>query len=212
MAIAATPSADRVVILPNISWETYRKISVETHLASRVRLTYDRGCLQIMTLSSRHELPNRLLSALVREAAKQLRLELCESGSTTLDREDLERGCEPDTSFYFRNVSAMMAKEIDIRTDPPPDLIIEVDITRHSLNKLPLFAALGISEVWRYDGKRIHFLLLQDGAYLATTQSRWLAPLTADAATQLLDQGLQEPDPGVWSEAIRGWFESAGVV
>jgi len=212
MAIATTPSADRVVILPNISWDTYRRISAETPPGSGVRLTYDRGCLQIMTLSARHESPNRLLSALVQEAAVLLDLEIYEPGSTTLDREDLEKGCEPDTSFYFRNVSSMMTKDIDLRIDPPPDLIIEVDITRHSLNKLPLFAALGISEVWRYDGKRIHFLLLQDGEYLKATKSRWLAPLTAEAATQLLDQGLREPKRGVWRKTVREWFESAGVV
>ncbi|MBZ5618558.1 MAG: Uma2 family endonuclease [Acidobacteriia bacterium] len=51
--------------------------------------------------------------------------------------------------------------EIDLATDPPPELTIEVDITSSSLNRFPIFAAVGVAEVWRYDGERVQFHTLE---------------------------------------------------
>lgn len=208
--LTTAPAMDQVVILPKVSWKTYKQLSAETPPGSGVRLTFDQGCLQIMSLSSGHEMPNRHLADLVNMMTELLDLEVCPVGSTTFEREDLARAFEPDSAFYFRSAARMAANDnIRLPHDPPPDLVIEVDISRRSLNKLPLFAAVGIEEVWRYDGGRVHMYLLNaDGAYDAAARSRWLAPLTPDAATGLLHARRAETRLARWRQAVRDWFDA----
>lgn len=79
-------------------------------------------------------------------------------GSKTFKREDLLKGFEPDSCFYIQHVEAISGKdEVDLNTDPPPDLVIEIDITSPSLPRLPIFAGVGVPEVWRYDGRQVQF-------------------------------------------------------
>ncbi|NER31522.1 MAG: Uma2 family endonuclease, partial [Symploca sp. SIO1C4] len=74
-------------------------------------------------------------------------------GSTTLDREDLDRGAEPDKAYYIQNQAKVAGKTVDLKQDPPPDLVVEVDITHTDINKLALYANMGVPEFWRYNGR-----------------------------------------------------------
>ncbi len=209
MATLTLPSD--TVILPGVSWEEYERLSDENPPTRGRRLTFDRGVLQIMTLSAGHEYPSAIVSQLVEAIAELLDLEVCESGSTTFRREDLEKGFEADTSFYFRNVRGMQGREvIDLTVDPPPDLVVEIDITHGTLDKLPLFAAVGVAEVWRYDGSKeaLEFLRLDAGSYVSVARSGWLDPLTPEVATDLLRLRRREPKPRAWRRAVRTWFET----
>ena len=120
------------------------------------RLTYDRGTLGIMSPSSEHERYNRAVAQIVEELAAELDVDMDSLGSTTFRREDIDRGFEPDSCLYVRNAPRVRGKKrIDLAADPPPDLVIEIDITSPSLNKFPVLAHVGVPEVWRFDGERL---------------------------------------------------------
>jgi Uma2 family endonuclease len=112
--------------------------------------------LEIVSPSKGHESVSRVVALLVEELAVELDLDVESAGSTTFKREDITRGFEPDECFYFHNIERVRGEEdIDLDAgDPPPDLVSEVDATNPSLNTLPIFAQVGVAEVWRYaDGK-----------------------------------------------------------
>lgn len=111
----------------------------------------------------------------------------------TCDRADLERGLEPDECFYLTNEPLVRSKdEIDLETDPPPDLAVEVDITRSSLKRLPIYAAIRVPEVWRYDGQVLTIHQLgADGKYAVAERSRYFAFVTGPDLARFLNQRTQ---------------------
>jgi Uma2 family endonuclease len=207
MQATIAPPEERV-LMDNISWETYERLLAESTANPGTRFTYDNGNLEIMVVYIGHEDPNCILEAIVAFTASERRLDYFRSGSTTLKRSDLLKGCEADSSFYFRNAAAMRqlrkSRNIDLQIDPAPDLAIEVDITRSSLQRFPIFAAIGISEVWRYDGERVRFYALDGGIYREVESSAVLPPLTSAQATRFLDQSPNQAAPD-WEEAVRDW-------
>lgn len=165
MATVLSPPEQRV-ILHNVSWETYERLLTDLQGSSAPRLTYDRGTLEIMSPSSEHERYNRTIAQVVEELAVETDIDLDNLGSTTFRREDLDRGFEPDSCFYIQNAPRVRGKKrIDLTVDPPPDLVIEVDITSPSLDKFSIFAQVGVPEVWRYDGNRLMIFGLFEGDY-----------------------------------------------
>ena len=87
-------------------------------------------------------------------------------GSTTLDREDLLKSAEPDNEYYIQNYTLVADHEVNLEVDPPPDLVVEVDITHTDLNKNALYASLGVPEFWRFNGREWQILQLTDGEYV----------------------------------------------
>ena len=143
-------------VLRNISWETYERLLADHLDSSSPRFAYDRGVLEIVVVSERHERPNRLIAQLVEVLAEEMALELDNLGSATFRRKDLQRGFEPDSCFYIQSEERVHGKaSLDLNVDPPPDLAIEVDITSHYLPGFPIHARFGVPEVWRYDGERV---------------------------------------------------------
>ena len=158
--LAQTPNASvmstktgQQVILHGISWETYERLVSDCQDSHAAHLSYDRGVLEIMVLSFQHETINRTLAHLVSLVAEELQIDTVHAGSTTFKRQDIARGFEPDSCFYIQHEGLISGKtEIDLSRDPPPDLVIEIDISSSSLNKFPVYAHMGVPEVWRYDG------------------------------------------------------------
>lgn len=155
MATTTAPIEHRVV-LHDVSWETYEHL-LEDHLDSSVpHFTYDRGELEILSPSTPHEEDNRTLALLVEDVAMETGIDVVNVGSMTFKRRDLEQGFEPDTSFYIERESLVRGKdEIDLALDPPPDLIIEIEVTQSAIPKMPLYANVGVSEVWRLGHNRV---------------------------------------------------------
>ena len=147
---------------------------------------------------------------LVTTVAEELVVDILNLGSTTYKREDLMRGFEPDSSFYIRNLDRVVGKNtLDLTVDPPPDLVIEVDITNGSLDKLPIVAALGVPEVWRHDGSRLHILVLAAGTYHESERSGVLPPLTARVVSEFIAES-RSLGSTAWLKKVRQWVKASG--
>jgi Uma2 family endonuclease len=160
-------------LMPSVSWRSYERLLRAFADRPGVRLTYDRGVLEIMTLSHKHENRGHLLGRFVVVLTEELGLPLKSGGSTTLRRRKRRRGLEPDECYWVTREALVRNKdEIDLRHDPAPDLAMEIDITRSSLDRLAIYAALGVPEIWRFDGLDLTFHVLGlDGQYSVTEAS-----------------------------------------
>lgn len=191
MVTTATPTAQRV-LLKNISWQTFETILAEIGEDRVSRLAYDCGTLEIMTPLLPHEHNNRLIHNLIVALAEELNLNLKSVGSLTCKRPDLQRGAEPDSGFYIANEPLVRDnREIDLITDPPPDLVVEVDFTSSSLDRLPIYAALGVPELWRYDEPVMQIYQLEEGQYIPCTFSPTFASLPLTEIPQFLEESLR---------------------
>ncbi|HCF25969.1 MAG TPA: hypothetical protein DEV81_01815 [Cyanobacteria bacterium UBA11049] len=182
-----TQAANRL-LLKNISWQTYEALLKDLESQRGIRLTYDRGLLEIMTPLAPHERNSRLIGRLVEALTEELNIEICSLGSLTCKREDLARGLEPDECYYIQNESVVRhLEQINLDRDPPPDLVVEIDITSSSINRLALYASLGVPEVWRYDGSQLIIYQLQDGEYLVCASSPTFPQLTSSEIIRFLE-------------------------
>jgi Uma2 family endonuclease len=165
MTATLIQSPDRV-LLQNISWQTYQSLIRDFENQPAMRLTYDRGLLEIRMPLDPHETYKKLLGRLIEALTEELGIEIRSLGSRTCDRKDLERGLEPDQCYYIQNEAVVWDKaQIDLEQDPPPDLAIEIDITSSSIDRLAIYAALGVPEVWRYDGQSLTLYHLERQQY-----------------------------------------------
>ena len=197
--------ADSRIVLHNISWETYERLLGELEDCSAPRLTYDRGELEIMSPTAEHEKINRTIAKLVSFVAFEIRVEVSDLGSTTFRLEDLERGFEPDSCFYVQNEPLIRGKDrLDLAVDPPPDLVIEIDITSSSTNKRAIFAQFGVPEVWRYDGRQLEIFNLISGAYIKSEASSVLPFFTAEILTRFVAESRRLSSVE-WMKDVRDW-------
>jgi len=177
------------VIVRFVSWTTYEHLLADLSNQSSTRLTYDRGMLEIMCPLPEHEEWNRTIALLVEVLAEEMRIDVRNFGSTTFRRADLARGFEPDSCFYIQHEADISGKSaIDLTVDPPPDLVIEVDITSGSLDKFPIYAQVGVPEVWRYDGQRLRISILTAERYVEAETSLALPLLTGQRLSETLAQ------------------------
>lgn len=178
-------------LLDNISWETYERLLREVG-ERRVRLTYDDGDLEIMTVSFAHENSGGLLGLFIRVLASVLGLPIRGGRTTTLRIKLRKKGLEPDNCYWIANEKKMRGKLIwRAREDPPPDLALEVDISRSSLNRMRIYAALKVPEVWRYNGKTLRcFVLTPDGVY----EARDISPTFPTVALEELVRFVKQSD------------------
>jgi len=204
---APPPEVMQRVILHGVSWETYERLLADFQDSHAAHFAYDDGRLEIMVLSAKHEKPNRVLALFVELLAAERGIDVDNLGSTTFKRADLSKGFEPDTCFYIQNVERVRGKdEIDLAVDPPPDLIIEIDITSPLLNKFPIFVALSIPEAWRYDGKTVTISTLENGAYRTQEASMVLPGLTSQVIRRFLDDS-QLMKRSAWVRSVREWAQ-----
>jgi Uma2 family endonuclease len=178
MVTTSTPAEQRTLLL-NISWQTFKTMLAEMGSERVTRLAYDSGIVEIMTPLMPHENSNRFIEGLVIVLCEELGLEVKRTGSLTLTRDDLERGGEPDSSYYIQNESLVRDKvNIDLATDPPPDLVLEVEYSRSKIDKLQLYALMGIPEFWRYNGSILRVYRLESGQYVESSYSPTFTPIS----------------------------------
>jgi Uma2 family endonuclease len=207
MTAALIQSPDRV-ILRNISWQSYQSLIRDFEAEPALRLTYDRGTLEIRLPLDPHEAFKKLLGRLIEAATEELDLEIRSLGSRTCDREDLSRGLEPDQCYYIQNEARVRGiAQIDLTQFPPPDLAVEVDITSSSLNRFSIYADLNVPEVWRYDGQSLTIYTLQAGEYQVCSHSIALPILTAEDIMRFLALYFSTGENSVVKQ-FRQWVRS----
>lgn len=189
------------VILQGVSWQTYQALLTEMGDNRSSRLAYDRGVLEITMPSDRHETNTKLLERMIEALTEELDLPIKGFRSTTLNREDLQRGAEPDSCYYIQNVERIQGRTIDLTKDPAPDLVIEVDITSPSSRRLQIYSQLGVSEVWRYVGQRVEIYQLQSGIYNLCENS----PTFPFVSVEIINQFLQQAEIQDDTTFIRAW-------
>jgi Uma2 family endonuclease len=183
----STPAEQRVVFY-DISWSAYEQILTALGDRRCSRLIYNQGTLEITMPSREHETAVRMIELFIRILIEELNLEMITLGSTTLNRPDIEKGAEPDNCFYIQNQPQVAGKKIDLTQGPPPDLIVEVDITHTDINKLSLYASIGVPEFWRYDGRILRIYQLVENQYIEVEDSIALSR----NVKELLNQFLQD--------------------
>ena len=152
-------------VLEDASWELYEKLLRD--IGNRpIRVTYDEGRMEIMSPLPEHERPKKLLGRMIEAMTIELDMPVASLGSTTFRRREKAKGLEPDECYYFRNEQKMRGKDrLDLKKDPPPELVVEIDIASRSVPREPIYAALGVPEIWRYKSRRVECLHLIDGEY-----------------------------------------------
>ncbi len=150
------------LLIRNVDWQEYSRQLRFFEERPGYRLTYDRGMLEIMSPLLAHDNAGYLLGRLVDILTEELNLPIKAGGSTTFRRRKRERGLEPDNCCWIANEAAMRGKlDVDLRTDPPPDLAIEIDVTNSSLDRMGIYRSLRVPEVWRLEGDVLTFNILQ---------------------------------------------------
>jgi Uma2 family endonuclease len=193
------------LILQGISWDFYEQLLDEFKSSNALHFAYDNGTLEVEVPLGKHEIPIRLLADLVSNLCVEKDIEVRNVGSTTFRKRAKAKGIEPDTAFYIQNAARVSGLlDLDLIKDPPPDLAIEVDITSPSLNKMPIYAGLKISEIWLYKGKKVEFLKLVGEKYVPIKNSIALPFLTTEKATEFLQNGLKE-SYNKWVKDVRKW-------
>src|SRR5438128_7824477 len=179
--------ADSFLIRENVSWEEYEDLLEQVGEASWLRISYDDGTLQIMTTGPKHEYYSRFIESLVGQIRFRLRINIRFFGSSTMRKKKKRKGTEPDACFYVQTAEALGNRiDLDFEKDPPPDVTVEVDITRHSISKFGIYAGLGVPEVWIYDGRELKIHLLEQDEYVLAMGSRALPILTGAILTHFL--------------------------
>jgi Uma2 family endonuclease len=200
------PVAD-YAYLEGVAWDEYGKLLEE--IAERpMRCTFDRGRVEIMTLSHEHEWNKRLLGRFIEILTLVLNIPIRSGGMTTLRRALLERGLEPDECYWIENEKTMRGKKrVNLDNDPPPDLAVEIDVSRSVLKRMAIYAALRVSEVWRWrNGKVTFYVLGADGRYQKSKHSLAFPFLSVDQLQRLLDQ-RDELDETALLRRFMDWVE-----
>jgi len=176
------------VLLRGVSWNTYDQLT-EERAGTIPRMTYDQGTLEFLTPGKLHESLAGLIDRMIFAYCQFADIELLSAASTTFKRTDLTRGFEADRSYYFQNEHLIRAKDrIDLAIDPPPELVIEVEITSSAIAKMDLFAAMGVQEVWRHDGSDLLIRRLVDGQYVDSEDSVCLPGISIPLINRMLDR------------------------
>ncbi|MFW9257900.1 Uma2 family endonuclease [Nostoc sp. CALU 546] len=196
-----------IVHLSGISWQTYEKLLTELSASRRLRLTYNRGTLEIMVPSPEHERYKKVLGRFVETLGEELDVRIDPLGSTTFKRPELS-GTEPDECFYIENINIIRGKKrINLQQDPPPDLVVEIDITSSSKNRFEVHADMGVPEIWRYDGSYFSINILQNQKYISVEQSLVFPNLPLTEISNFLEQ-VGEKDYLELVKEFRQWVKS----
>ena len=197
----------RRVELPNVSWQTYQALLNDLGDQRSSRLAYDQGILEIIMLSDRHESRTQISERFVTALTEELGLPAKGFRSTTLNRKDLSRGAEPDSCYYIQNVKHIKGRTLDLAVDPPPDLVIKVDVTSSSDRRLQIYQQLGVPEVWRQVETTVIIYQLQAGEYVACDRSPTFSIVTAETINQFLQRADTQDNTTLmrsWRQWVRG--------
>lgn len=198
--------ADRVVLY-NISWEQLDNLLKDLGNSRSARIAYAQGTLEIMTPLPEHEYFKERISDTIKDAAEMLDLDFECLGSSTWKREIKQAGVEPDNCFYFQNEPLIRGKlTFDLNQDPPPDLALEIDLTHKSLDRFPIYARLGVPEIWCYDSGNLKIYQLEGEDYTEKEKSFIFANLNIQEIPALIES-YRKLGRRAFRKAVREWVK-----
>lgn len=196
-----TKAETQRVVLQGVSWQTYKTLLEELGDNRGSRLSYSDGVLEVIVPSDRHKTNTKLLERMIESLTEELDIPIKGFRSTRLNREDLQSGAEPDSCYYIKNVDLIQGRTVDLSKDPPPDLVLEVDITSPSARRISIYGQLGVPEIWRYLNQRVEILQLQVGSYTSCEYSPTFPLISGTILNQFLQQAQTLDDTAL----IRSW-------
>ncbi len=205
MSAVKLPTDEQHIVLSNVDWDTY--IMFSDRIGERnIRCNYNGVDLELMTVSPEHERAKTLLGRLLEALTEEMDIDIAGFGSMTCRREDLKHGFEPDECYWIAHETQVRGRNhIDLTRDPPPDLMLEVEISRSFVDRLALAAHLGVPEVWRWDGEMLRVMLLDaDGQYTEGECSRLLPFLPIAEFVRFLRRDMAQSDTK-WLRSFRDW-------
>lgn len=204
-------------VIYGLDWAAYCEIDASFQ-GRRVRMTYDRGTMEVMPVSSPHGRYDHLITQLIVILADETDAPFGGFDAFTLNRKDLDRGVLPDQCYYFANEPRVRSKRpIDLAVDPPPDLALEIDITSSSLNRLAVYAAIGVPEVWRYDATKLtcyrrgadgHYAVSEESGVVPGLRPADLMPFVLRCEQEQQRAVLSDFRVWVRAQIARGWARS----
>jgi len=188
-ALTKPSDVEHRIVLRRVGWDGYQSL-MRMVGDQPIRLTYDHGDVELMSPLPKHERKKSLLGQFVRILAREFRIPVMPTGSTTWSREDLDKGLEADESFYLGDLDRVADPDnINLEIDPPPDLAIEIELTRSALDRIGIYGALRVPELWRFNGQTLRFLLYQeDGTYQESKTSAAFPDVSIDEIARLATQ------------------------
>jgi Uma2 family endonuclease len=176
-------------VFDGLTWKQYETL-LDSLGERRLRHTYVEGRLEVVTPSYDHESSKTFVGGLVEMLCRLYGIPRKGAGSTTMKKEDWERGLEPDECYYIggKSVAAMRNKvKFDADKDPPPDLVVEIDVTASSKHRIEMYRRMGVAEVWRCRNHAVTFFsLTKDGRYRQIKHSRHFPVLTSEELTRFV--------------------------
>ncbi len=206
MATAAKPHLEENVVFLAVTWDTYEAILTDLGDDSRTRLAYDGRTLELMSPFREHEVDTRFLDLLLGAVMEEWDINLDCVGFMTLKAKPV--GAEPDTSYYIEHAYDVAGlKEIDLRTSPPPDLVVEFDLSRRRMDKFKIYARLGVPEFWRYGRHGLQAFALRAGEYHEIAASEVIPGLPMAPLASFLERH-SEPDKRPILKDWRAWLRA----
>lgn len=180
-------------VLEDINWEEYKQLLAELGDGYAVRISFAEGSLELMAPLYRHEHDKEIITAMVQVLVEECGLDMEAAGSTTLKLARVQEGAEPDTCFYIQQAAAVRGhRTINLDSDPPPDLVVEVDITRPRRSKIKTYARLRVPEFWRFDGQRLEIFALVAGKFVARTTSPTFPFLSTNDLVTFIERSYED--------------------
>jgi Uma2 family endonuclease len=206
---SVVPGEARIVIR-GVGWDLYDRLSDAISEGQHVYLAYDGEDLEIMTKGLLHEDYKDLLGRFILILTRVRGIRRRSLGETTWKRPGIGRGLEADQCYYFDPDKLAAAAEARARRSssladyPNPDLAIEVEISPSQVDRMAIYAALRVGEVWRFDGEAVVIEQLSpDGSYTAVERSRFMPVSAAEVRRWLLDE--DSSDDLVWEHRLEEW-------
>ncbi|PZD75286.1 hypothetical protein C1752_00216 [Acaryochloris thomasi RCC1774] len=200
------PTGEQRVVLWGLSWEDYLQILNTLPQSRGSRLIYDDGVLEITVPLEAHEFSGRLIERFIITLVELMSLQIKTMGSTTMNYPHLKKGAEPDNAYYIQNQPLVKGRKVDFRQDPPPDLVVEVDITHTDIAKNQFYSSLGIPEFWRFNGKIWRIYQLQEGVYVEVEASPTFPLVPKERLYTFLEQAKEDEIEAVRS--LRAWWST----
>jgi len=206
----APPQAETRILVPGASWSLYETFVENLPEGSAIRTAFDGKDMEIMVTGPLHDDFADLLDQFVKAVAGELGIRIKPQRQTTWKRPEIERGIESDNCYYLdpakieAALAARGAGSNDVRDYPNPDLVIEIDISAPEADRMGIYAAMGVAEVWRFDGRTLTIERLDaSGRYHAAEASGFLRVRADQVPRWLTAEDLSDYE--AWVRRVRDW-------